>query len=283
MTTSTARLAWVVSRWHAFWFAPASAQGIGVCSFLFFGCLLWVAWPAGASSWAEIPETLLMPIDAFVVLRLPIAPSWLLAWMAAPWAIALALCCLGLVVVLGVLACARTAGGFSLGRLLRGRAAAPPSGEYQWPLHIVQLAMCWVFFAAGVAKLRRGGLEWMSAESFRAILLLYHYQLDRDLPSIGLDVADIPWLCTLLAVATVGLELGAPLAFVSRRARSVLIPGLLLFQLANAFLVGVHRSVPFSALYAFWVPWDRWFEGRRLAPSPSPCEPPPPCPAAAGS
>ena len=50
------------------------------------------------------------------------------------------------------------------------------------------------------------------------------------------------------------METLSPLALFSRRAKLLIIPGLLLFQLGNYFIIGV-SFMKFLPCYMFWVPW----------------------------
>lgn len=171
-----------------------------------------------------------------------------------------------LVLVMAILACARCGDACSLDRLRAIRAAhragrrAPavaPSGEYRWPLQLVRLTMVLVFFAAGVAKLRFSGLAWLDPRNMAVILVQPHYALDRELPALGLAVAATPWLATTLAAIVLAAEVASPLALLGGPLAAAIVGALLVMQLGNAVLLGVHASVPYLAAYAFWLPWER--------------------------
>ena len=66
-----------------------------------------------------------------------------------------------------------------------------------------------------------------------------------------------PDLCKVLAGLTLALELSAPAALVWHRARLLLIPALLLFQVGNALLLSQDFFFAYLGLYAFWLPWFR--------------------------
>lgn len=303
MSDMRSELRWVPELWRAYWFSPASPTGLGICRILFYGYLLLMSSSLQSAAWSRVPEAFWLPTPTFEILGLAVPSPVRAGAMDVAWKISLGLACVGLatrasaatafilgfyllglpqnfgkvdhwsgllVVVLGILAFARAGGALSMDsyirRRLRGREPLEFSGEYRWPIRMVWLAMTWVFFAAGVSKLRHGGLEWLSAENFRLILLSHYYQIDRDLPALGLYISEIAWLCSALATATVLLEVGAPMALVSRRARLVLVPGLLAFQIANSLLLGVHARLPFLPCYAFWIPWDRLRSIRERSP-----------------
>jgi uncharacterized membrane protein YphA (DoxX/SURF4 family) len=279
---------------EARWFAPASPGPLGLCRALFFATvLLRVAPQVRSAAWADVPGVFWMPTDLFAVLRLGVAPRAVLSLLDVAWTASLALACVGLftraacasafvigvyvlglpqcfgkidhwsgliVSAMGVLALARAGDAWSWDALLRRRRGAadpPPSGEYRWPIELVRLLLVLVFFAAGVAKLRQGGLAWMSADNMRAILLTPHYANDRALPELGLRIADSALACGLLAIVTIVAEVGAPLALLGGRVARVLIGTLFAMQLGIATLLGVHGTFPFLACYVFWLPWRR--------------------------
>ncbi len=57
-------------------------------------------------------------------------------------------------------------------------------------------------------------------------------------------------------------ELGYPLALVSRRARRLLVPSVLLMQVGIRVVLGP-SFVTWMLCNVFWVPWDRFVGGRR--------------------
>ena len=177
------------------------------------------------------------------------------------------------VFILGILALSRSGDAYSLDRLIarrRSRDATasnplPPSGEYTWPIRLVWVLLSLIFFAAGVAKPRHSGMAWMTADHLQQFLLASHYPQWRGTPppltDLGLVIARYPLLCKFLAVSTVIVELGYPLALFSVRLRWLLVTSMVLM------LVGIRLTMgpPFDLViwcHLFWVPWD-WV-ARRL-------------------
>jgi hypothetical protein len=142
------------------------------------------------------------------------------------------------------------------------RATRAPAGEYTWPVRTVWLLTALVFFAAGVAKLRHGGLEWVFSDNMRETLLGQHYVPWPPGP-LGLWIADQHALCVALAAGTVAVETLAPLALVSAAARAVIVPALFLFLVCVDSLFGF-AFLPFLAMFVFWIPWDRLATATRL-------------------
>jgi hypothetical protein len=148
-----------------------------------------------------------------------------------------------LVLTMVVLAFSRCGDALSIDRWLRrsaGDNSRPAAGEYTWPIRLVWLLHSIAFFAAGWAKLVGEG--WIFSDNLRYQFILHHYLDDRTLLPIGLYIAQSGALCMILALLTVGIELAAPLALFSRRARWTVIPALLLLQGGNAFILGVHAG-----------------------------------------
>jgi hypothetical protein len=127
---------------------------------------------------------------------------------------------------------------------------------YRIPLRTMQLALCLAYFAAGVAKLRYGGIEWITGDTLRNYLMrasLIFYDVNRlaNEFQLNLFLYQYPVLCRFLAVFAVGVELAIPLALLSRRLAYVLVPSVFLLQVGIFFTIYVN----FSAYTALFVPW----------------------------
>ena len=181
-----------------------------------------------------------------------------------------------LVFIFGIMAVARCADVWSVDRWRKGRtphhvrgrlsgegeAWPTASGEYRWPIRAVWLLFSLIFFAAGFAKMKDGGLAWVFSENMGQLLLKQQYGNDV-LVNWGVYIAQWPLLYQAMAGATVLLELGYPLALVSRRARWVFVPGMALAQIGIRVLMGPWFP-QFLLCNLFWIPWDRLGLVRRL-------------------
>lgn len=285
------------SRWHRFWFEPVSPDNLGICRFLFYGLLVIYYAPVSFVGWASVPKSFYDPIWLFERLHLPILPDPYLNSLASLWKAALLLSCLGFVTrvstavsfllgvyliglpynfgktdhmtalpifAMGVLALTWCGDAWSLDAYLRRRRGRPdplPSGEYRWPVRAVWLAMSVVFFAAGMAKLIKGGPAWVFSEHFQISLVQRHYDPNPPDVTLGLWVAQHAWLARTLAAASLLGELLFPLVLVSRLARRVLPPALLLMQIGIGMLMNVW-FMTFMFVYVFFVPADRLLRRR---------------------
>jgi hypothetical protein len=165
---------------------------------------------------------------------------------------------------LGVLAFARIADAYSLPRLIarrRGRVLPPvaPSGEYRWPVRAVWTVMALTFFAAGISKLGHGGIEWVTSDNMSILLNQHAYQISAEDPllaDLSLGLSRYPTLCSLMALATVVVEVGYPIALFSRRARWFFPPAMCGTLIGIRLLMG--PTFPqFLLCHLFWIPWDR--------------------------
>lgn len=166
-----------------------------------------------------------------------------------------------------VLSFTRCGEGWSLDRLwraARGRAAAPPPSAYfGWARYAVWTAIALPYVAAGCSKLYFMGLDWVSADSMRWMLL--RGTLDPRTFSFEVSLRLMPLpdaLFVLLGIIALGTELAFGLVLVSRRARALL----------PAAMVAVHAGILFlqnilflDLLLLLWVYYDWGPLRRRLA------------------
>ncbi len=275
--------------YERFLFAPATPERLGITRALLFGWLLALYARADLAGYATVSEV----FRGTIWFRPPVAPeAWLVAAHRA-WLVALGLASVGLfaraamavsfvlgayffgidssfgrvhhnglpvVIALGVLAASRAGDAFSLDALRR-RARPDPSGEYRWPLRAVQVTLSLAFLAAGIAKLRYGGLDWITTDNLRLRLLEQSYGL---VPANGrnLLLPRVPLLCHVLAATTLACELLYGLSLFSARARLILVPASLAMIQGIAFFFGP-RFTTFMLLSVVWVPWDRLLARRR--------------------
>lgn len=278
-------------RWRCFFFRRASPFDLGVCRILFYGLALLHFARGRTSLWADVPDALWWPTPFFRLLRVPVLSAPWLELLDRIWWVALGLSAVGLFTRLGtavaflagayllglpqnfgkvhhsetvvvftllVLAFSRAGDGLSIDAWLarrRSGAPRPASGEYTWPVRAVWVLLMLVYFAAGVSKLRRSGLEWVFSPNLANLLLAHHYTAHAPPLELGLALARSAWLPPLLAAGALVLELAAPLALVGARPRAVIAPGLFLLQCGIWALLGV----PFHGFlisFLFFVPWE---------------------------
>lgn len=105
--------------------------------------------------------------------------------------------------------------------------SADTAWDARWALVSLQAVTAATYVVAGVAKLRMSGIDWVTGDVLRswvAIDNLRKLLLDDPHSPLGGSLAGIGWLWTPIAVLTLAVELGAPLAVAaawSHRARHV--------------------------------------------------------------
>ena len=269
-------------------FAPAPAGPLGLCRVGFYALLFAYYLPLDFAAFGGLPASLLHPISVFRVLGLPIAPAGVLDPLQHVWKLSLLLAAAGLwtrpaawvaflagayllavpqnvgrvfhddallLFLLAAMAFSRCGDAWSVdARLRRRRGGSPPvpSGEYRWPIVTAQTVLACVFFAAGYAKLKNGGLAWVFSDHMATVLVKQQYNSDPWV-SWGLAVARHGWLAKTMAAATLLIELAYPLALVSRRARWLVVPGMAAAQVGIRALMGP-AFWPFLLCNVFWLP-----------------------------
>ena len=167
----------------------------------------------------------------------------------------------GLLMAFGVLAFSRSGDAISLDRLihrLRDRSgtverSSAPSGEYRWPMILIQGILVGAMFIAGISKLLACP-SWVFSDNMYHTLVWC--QLSRDVPlRLNLEWPWLLWACQLAALGTVIVEILAPLAFINRFLKPFLILGLLAMQVGILVVMG-DNFTQFMALYLFWLPWN---------------------------
>jgi hypothetical protein len=176
------------------------------------------------------------------------APFETIVRTANPYLRGLTIPCLGLLVV------SFSRCGDALTLLPRPRPDPPPSGDYRWPLRLVQVLFCQIYLFAGWSKLFVTGWSWASADNVRGHLLALNQALVADpAASWGYAVARHPLACGALAWAGLALEFAFPLVLFSRAARFVLLPAAAFFHAANSILLRIFfQNVPLLLLFVDW-------------------------------
>jgi hypothetical protein len=273
---------------RSFFFASSAPTNLAVCRIIFFGWLFCLFFRYDVAQWARLSVDTWEPVW-FVGLfgRLPSAGT--LAVLGVVWKASLLLGALGLwrhvtlgvaavlgayalgltgsfgkenhdvgipVILLFIFWIARSTDALSLDAAIarrRGKPTPARSGEYTWPLATVRVLIALAFFAAGVAKLRHGGVDWIMTDNLRWLFLGQQYTHAPPL-NWAASLANIPWLCRLLAGGTVAIELSYPLALFVARLRPWLVVGAIGLQLGIHLFMGVDY-LAFLVANVVWVDW----------------------------
>lgn len=164
-----------------------------------------------------------------------------------------------------ILGLSRSADAWSLDARRKQRSDSPspppPHGRYGWPLRIMGWVVVIAYLLAGVAKLKNGGLDWIWGDELRNYIAIDNARkvLLGDIHS-PLAAPLLHWdaFFKVLALGTVALEAGAPLALLHRRITAVWVALVIAFHLGVLALMMI--AFPYQMLglaFACFFPVDR--------------------------
>ncbi len=148
-----------------------------------------------------------------------------------------------------VLAFAPSADALSLDA--RSRAAPAPDPRHGWPIKLMCLIAVVTYMLAGIAKLRHGGAGWASGDVLRNYVAtdnLRKILLGSDHSPLAIPLLASPWAFSGLAVVTLILELGAPLALLGRRIAAVWVAAVIAFHWGVLALMLIAFPYPMSGI-----------------------------------
>ena len=283
--------------WDRFWHRPAPAVDLAMARILLAGVGLWMvlsrhdlpsmlAFPAelwrGVTPERRLRFAMVLPLGlerglywalhgtllcallgirartacfASGLLLYHFAPFETIIRTANPYLRGFTIPCLGLLVV----SFARCGDALTLGGVLRRQPAPPDASAYRWPLALVQVLFCQIYFFAGWSKLFTTGWAWLEAGNIRGHLLVLNQALTADpAASWGYALARHPALCAAVAWTGIVFELAFPLVLFSARARRVLLPLALVFHVANSVLFRIFFQNVWLLL--LFIDWSRWLK-----------------------
>ena len=144
----------------------------------------------------------------------------------------------------------------------RGRSVPGDDGRYGWPIRLMCLLTVMTYFVTGQTKLRNAGLDWVTSDSLRNYVAydnLRKAELGDTHSLLGAELVSHGWFFPPLAVFTLAVELGAPLAMLSRRVAGVWIAAAWSFHLGVLAVMAI--VFPYPLLGAAFAPF---FEVERL-------------------
>ena len=279
----------IAAWWNTFWFAPAPAINLAAARVIFSLHALWMLGSLDLAAISGVPEVFWAGVSRAERWRYLLFPGHASLEHALQWTTFAALiaaaigvwprvacCCAGLLLyhlapletifwtpnpfergftvdVLALLALSFSRCGDAL-CLVPARGTPPPSSEYQWPLRLVQLLLCQVYFIAGYAKLALAGPGWVGGENIGRWMLVFSQQ-DQVLVStrIGVWLADRPLVCWLIGITSLSLDLGLITMVVWPRLRKWLIPAALLFHGGILLTMGIlFLNIPQLLVFVEW-------------------------------
>jgi hypothetical protein len=142
-----------------------------------------------------------------------------------------------------------------------GPATTRADGRYGWPLRLGALVVVIAYVTAGLAKLRIGGIDWVSGDVLRNLVAHDNMRkavLGDSFSPIGTRAVGLAWLFTPLALFALAVELGAPLALLGRRWRTTWIVAALAFHAGVLALMAVLFPYQLTGVaFAPFLPLER--------------------------
>jgi hypothetical protein len=141
------------------------------------------------------------------------------------------------------------------------------SVRYGWPLAVAGLVTIVTYVIAGIAKLRYGGLDWISGDTLQNHIAYSAARLDLlggNPPVLAEFAVRREWALGLGAAVGVAIELSAPMVLIGRRSRNVWVAAAWLMHVGILLTMAVGFPSPlFGAAFASFfaleqvVPWAR--------------------------
>jgi hypothetical protein len=143
----------------------------------------------------------------------------------------------------------------------RLRSSTRPDPAYGWPVRLAALVTVATYVLAGWAKLRLGGMAWITGDTLRNHVAYSAARLKvlGGWPSpVAGHIVGHAWLFTPLALAAVVLELAAPVALIGPRLRNMWVLSAWLMHVTIAVLMFVVFPYPlFLVAFAPLYPLER--------------------------
>lgn len=158
---------------------------------------------------------------------------------------------------------------------VRPRSEAAVDG-YAWPLQLMSLITVVTYVLAGWAKLRVSGLDWVTGDVLRN--LVAHDNLRKILlgdphSPLGGWLVGYGWVFPPMAVVSTIVEIGAPIALLSRRLRNLWVGAAWLFHVGVLALMAI--LFPYQLLgvaYVSFFPMEQVVDRVRERFNPVPVE-----------
>jgi hypothetical protein len=130
-----------------------------------------------------------------------------------------------------------------------------PSERYGWVIRVLAVVTACAYVVAGVAKLKLAGLDWLGGELLRhqiAFDNLRKIELGSSHSPLGVWLVKHPFLFAPLAVATMLIELGAPLTLVNKRIALVWCVGAWCFHIGIVAMMNI--GFPYQLSFIAYLP-----------------------------
>lgn len=159
------------------------------------------------------------------------------------------------VMVLFILSIAPGVGRYGIDGLWSGKwrpwSRSAPEPTSVWPLQLIKLTLGLAYFGAGYCKIV-ASIFWADGHTLQAHLISKYLLIDSE---IGLWVAQHFWLCLLLGVATLILELSFVLVVFYPRLTWLYVVGAMCFHLAIFLTMHINFFPYFGCTFLIFLDW----------------------------
>lgn len=147
---------------------------------------------------------------------------------------------------------------FSIDTWLSKPSQSPNEKIVWYTFFLMRVAFVLLFFFGGISKIWNAGLGWISADTLRGYVvesLFLSADTQRSILEMFVikKILQLPELAYVLAFLTLVLELAAPAALLSRKARHFIIPALALLQIGILLTLKLN-FLSYVCFYLFWYP-----------------------------
>ena len=145
-------------------------------------------------------------------------------------------------------------------------AIGPPASDarYGWTVRLMSLITVLTYVVAGVAKQRNGGLDWITGDVLRNQIAhdnLRKYVVGDFYSPLGGRLVRHGWLFPPMALMTMVIELGAPIALLRGRVRTAFVSGMWLFHVSILAVMAITFLYPLTGIaYASLLAPERLFD-----------------------
>jgi hypothetical protein len=143
----------------------------------------------------------------------------------------------------------------------RGRVTVSADGRYGWPVLLMCLVTALAYFISGETKLRNAGINWLDGENLRNYVAydnLRKIELGDPHSPLAEWIVPHAWLFTPLALFTLAVELGAPVALLHRGIARAWVAAAWLFHAGILALMAIIFPYPLLGVaFAPFFPVER--------------------------
>jgi hypothetical protein len=142
-----------------------------------------------------------------------------------------------------------------------------PAWQHSWPLQLMTLLTVLTYLVAGWAKIRNGGLDWLTGDVLRNQIALDNLRklLLGDVHSaFGGWLTRYGWIFPPMAIASMVIEVGALVAIPRTKLRMWWLASAWLFHVGVLALMAIVFPYQlFGLAFVSMVPLDLWFDSSR--------------------